>query len=230
MSITYNSVGNSEDPINSEFVCTPGNNIGVTLLCDGFNDCGNGNDETTVLCESEHPINTSILIVSVSHTDKCRVPYYGGCSFTRECITSEADVNCGDCLPGFMEDPTNTTAGADCIRKGLYTCSNTVYVCVCVYTAVPDDEDCEEETRTRTRSRSRSRSQSSRSSSRRSSRSRSSSDSSRSSSSTTSRRGTKCKNKTGTRYTTPRRVIQQQNLSNNYYWSKILRKLHGLEY
>ena len=46
--------GIDDRPTDSEFVCTPGNNIPVTALCDGFNDCGNGNDETTVLCESEH--------------------------------------------------------------------------------------------------------------------------------------------------------------------------------
>ena len=34
--------------------------------------------------------------------DKCLIPYYGGCPTSRECITSEFDVNCGNCLPGFF--------------------------------------------------------------------------------------------------------------------------------
>ena len=45
-------VGNV-DRDESVFVCQPGNEIPVTLLCDGVNDCGKGNDETTSLCESE---------------------------------------------------------------------------------------------------------------------------------------------------------------------------------
>ena len=35
------------------FVCAPGNEITIDLLCDGINHCGQGNDETTSLCESE---------------------------------------------------------------------------------------------------------------------------------------------------------------------------------
>ena len=35
------------------FVCTPGENIGMEMLCDGNRDCDNGNDETTSLCESK---------------------------------------------------------------------------------------------------------------------------------------------------------------------------------
>jgi hypothetical protein len=35
------------------FVCEPGNEISTDFLCDGFNDCGQGNDETTSLCENK---------------------------------------------------------------------------------------------------------------------------------------------------------------------------------
>ena len=38
---------------NGIFVCTPGLNIPLIQLCDGVNNCGNGDDETTTLCESE---------------------------------------------------------------------------------------------------------------------------------------------------------------------------------
>ena len=36
-------------------------------------------------------------------TDKCLMPYYGGCPYDRECIPSETGVSCGDCLPGLFE-------------------------------------------------------------------------------------------------------------------------------
>ena len=38
---------------NGIFVCTPGVNIPLDQLCDGVNDCANGDDETNTLCESE---------------------------------------------------------------------------------------------------------------------------------------------------------------------------------
>ena len=33
--------------------------------------------------------------------DKCLLPYYGGCDYTRECETSRLQVTCGDCLPNL---------------------------------------------------------------------------------------------------------------------------------
>ena len=44
------------------FVCTPGENIDVSQLCDGNRDCQNGDDETTTLCESE-----SVYYMVVGH-------------------------------------------------------------------------------------------------------------------------------------------------------------------
>lgn len=35
------------------FVCTPGINVPLEVLCDGQANCFNGDDETTPLCESE---------------------------------------------------------------------------------------------------------------------------------------------------------------------------------
>ena len=35
------------------FVCTPGINVPLEVLCDGNADCFNGDDETTTSCESE---------------------------------------------------------------------------------------------------------------------------------------------------------------------------------
>ena len=54
--IVYVHAGNLENTEGEEpavFVCQPGTEIPTTLLCDGVNDCGKGNDETTSLCESE---------------------------------------------------------------------------------------------------------------------------------------------------------------------------------
>ena len=90
----------------------------MSALCDGTDNCGGGNDETTALCESQQKTeNLSLTLFSCFPTDKCRLPYYGGCPYTRECITSEFDVNCGACLSGFIQDPNNNTAFAPCIRK-----------------------------------------------------------------------------------------------------------------
>jgi hypothetical protein len=78
------------------FTCTSGENVELFQLCDGNRDCGAGDDETTPLCEN-----------------KCRLPYYGGCPFTRQCLTSALDVGCTDCLTGFVPDPANP--GAACL-------------------------------------------------------------------------------------------------------------------
>ena len=47
--------------------------------------------------------------------DKCRRPYYGGCPLTRECESLEVGVICGECLPGYMEDPDNPGPTNECI-------------------------------------------------------------------------------------------------------------------
>ena len=54
----------------------------------------------------------------VSTTDKCLAPYYGGCDYTRVCLTSEFDVNCGNCLPGFATNPADI--GGPCLSKRSY--------------------------------------------------------------------------------------------------------------
>ena len=54
----------------------------------------------------------------VSTTDKCLTPYYGGCDYTRVCITSEFDVNCGNCLPGFATNPADISG--PCLSKTSY--------------------------------------------------------------------------------------------------------------
>ncbi len=35
------------------FVCSAGKFVELDQLCDGVNDCGNGDDETVALCESK---------------------------------------------------------------------------------------------------------------------------------------------------------------------------------
>ena len=106
------------------FVCTPGKDVLMSALCDGTDNCGGGNDETTALCESQLQTSLSLSLsycFSLCSTDKCRLPYYGGCPYTRECITSEFDVNCGACLSGFIPDPNNNT---NCIGKWIRSSAN----------------------------------------------------------------------------------------------------------
>ena len=46
--------GNPQRPEESVFVCTPGEEVPISALCDGNMDCKvNGDDETTTLCESK---------------------------------------------------------------------------------------------------------------------------------------------------------------------------------
>lgn len=49
--------------------------------------------------------------------DKCLLPYYGGCPLTRECVTSEFDINCGACLPGYAIDRFDPFG--ECLRKSV---------------------------------------------------------------------------------------------------------------
>ena len=50
--------------------------------------------------------------------DKCRLPYYGDCDFTRECVTTAFGQNCGDCLSGYTQDLTaDDPDSAPCVRK-----------------------------------------------------------------------------------------------------------------
>ncbi len=99
--------------------------IPISTLCDGVDDCGpaggsSGQDEVLVLCDSELHNGLAILhFVSslfFSHLDKCRLPYYGGCDYTRICSSSVFDANCGSCLPGYFELPVRQI---HCARKFL---------------------------------------------------------------------------------------------------------------
>lgn len=91
------------------FECTVGEVVTLDRLCDGNADCGAGDDETSPLCESETMQATNFhfnFSVCLS-TDKCRLPYYGGCVFTRECLSGALDVGCPRCLNGFVENPSD---------------------------------------------------------------------------------------------------------------------------
>ena len=60
------------------FVCTPGKEVLMSALCDGTDNCGGGNDETTALCESQ--LQTSL---SLSHTVFLSAPQTSaGCLIT----------------------------------------------------------------------------------------------------------------------------------------------------
>ena len=103
-----------------EFDCGPVNSIALNLLCDGDDDCPNGEDEKNTVCESKLIVHIQLQVNSCKiktdflPPDKCYLPYYGGCSYTRLCITSDHSVSCGDCLPGLAEaDPITN----DCIGK-----------------------------------------------------------------------------------------------------------------
>ena len=48
-------------------------------------------------------------------TDKCLLPYYGGCDLTRKCMSHRFGVRCGGCLEGFIIDPDDSRG--PCLRK-----------------------------------------------------------------------------------------------------------------
>ena len=59
---------------------------------------------------------TALLYIDYfSLVDKCLAPHYGACPLTRECISSDFMVECGQCLPGFAVNPVNTSG--DCLGK-----------------------------------------------------------------------------------------------------------------
>ena len=117
------------------FTCSPGENVLLEKLCDGVRDCAGGNDEVTPLCESKlncmccgskmciatyiHYIASSQIICFVL-ADKCRLPNYGGCPYTRECVSSALNAGCTRCLTGFVEHPFNI--GGECLREFRDTC------------------------------------------------------------------------------------------------------------
>ena len=106
--------------VNPVFMCTPlAQNMDE--LCDGVANCDSGNDETLLFCESKL-IQFGVCYMYVQSTvsefingDKCLLPYYGGCPYSRECVTSEFAVNCGPCLPGFAPNPSDR--GGICLSK-----------------------------------------------------------------------------------------------------------------
>ena len=82
----YGCSGTPERPEDSLFVCEPGNEVSINSLCDGINDCGGGNDETTTLCESQAHVsltNTHTNLLSPSQTN-------AGCHITGDAPTLES--------------------------------------------------------------------------------------------------------------------------------------------
>ena len=77
-------------------------------------------DEVNLLCESKYPSIFWILCFSLCfHVDKCMLPHYGACPYTRLCESSVFGVRCGSCLPGFARNPADFSG--DCIRKLFHT-------------------------------------------------------------------------------------------------------------
>ena len=107
--------------------------MGLDTLCDGEPDCNrqtvcggdptcNANiatspDEVNPLCESKFPsIFLAPCIISCFHADKCLLPHYGACPYSRLCETSVFGVRCGNCLPGGARQTRFDSTG-NCIRK-----------------------------------------------------------------------------------------------------------------
>ena len=149
-SLTDTGTGLIGNPM--EFLCPGPETVMLEGLCDGSNDCPNGEDETNLLCESKlYPDSPSetwvfqgILLAednayctpcmptldlymyvhahynsnALYLADKCRLPYYGNCDFTRECVTSPFSQVCGNCLFEYTEDQFAADPANDpCIRK-----------------------------------------------------------------------------------------------------------------
>ena len=57
-----------------------------------------------VLQLTSHCVKPSVFTLStVLCTDKCVMPYYGGCPYSRKCYSSHTGASCGGCLPGFTQ-------------------------------------------------------------------------------------------------------------------------------
>ena len=123
-----------EDPV---FVCEPGNEVSINSLCDGIDDCGGGNDETTALCESQAHVSLTHrdthLSLSPSQTSAgCHImggaPTLDGVLHQNLMSTVEA-VSQGSSKILIIA-PDLQTASVSChIASDLYIVC--VYVCVC---------------------------------------------------------------------------------------------------
>ena len=49
------------------FVCTTGETVALSTLCDGNADCSNGNDETSPICESKK-MKCNCMVLILYHT------------------------------------------------------------------------------------------------------------------------------------------------------------------
>ena len=112
----------------------------LDTLCDGEPDCnqltvcggdpncnanvGTSPDEVNLLCESKFPCISWMPCIFCSHADKCLLPHYGACPYTRLCETSVFGVRCGLCLPGYARNVTSLSG--DCIGK--FFCIISVYL------------------------------------------------------------------------------------------------------
>ena len=110
--------------------------MGLDTLCDGEPDCNRQTvcggdstcdaniatspDEVNLLCESKCPnISWMLYIILYFHADKCMLPHYGACPYTRLCETSVFGVRCGSCLPGYARNPADFSG--DCIGELFHT-------------------------------------------------------------------------------------------------------------
>ena len=67
LDLSFSCTGDPERQEDSLFQCTPDVVVSIFSLCDGVNDCGLGNDETTTLCESQPPLSFLLLTTTPFH-------------------------------------------------------------------------------------------------------------------------------------------------------------------
>jgi hypothetical protein len=72
-----------------------------------------------VPCSLQRFVNqiASTSAASVCVPDKCLLPYHGGCDPTRFCVSTSSGANCGECLPGFV-DNGQRSCSRKCIEIG----------------------------------------------------------------------------------------------------------------
>uniref|UniRef100_A0A6Q2YHE3 Suppressor of tumorigenicity 14 protein homolog n=1 Tax=Esox lucius TaxID=8010 RepID=A0A6Q2YHE3_ESOLU len=141
----------STDPCPSRFQCKNQRCVNSTLMCDGWNDCGDMSDEMNCKCLSSQIQCKNTL---------CK-PQFWECDGVNDCGDNTDEENCGGCKSGMMtcrnakcvsekkrcdgtDDCGDGTDESDCGRKAeSVPCSDITYKCADNKCIIKENPECD---------------------------------------------------------------------------------------